>query len=95
MIEAAESIQKVRRRDGVFGVISQGTTCYSKNSIRAYMPNSERGRAIGDKCPAVESKALANEVSVVFALSSGFARPRWLRKHTRPRWLRKHNGADK
>ena len=29
-----------------------------------------------------ESKTLADDVSVVFALTSGFVKPRWLRKHS-------------
>jgi hypothetical protein len=82
MVESPESIKKVRGRDGIFSVIGLGTTRYAKNSIRAYAPNSQTGRAIGEECPAVESKALADEISVVFALTSGFASFRLLCKYS-------------
>ncbi len=74
MIKPSESIQKVRRRDGINGVVGLRTTRYAKNSIRAYLPNSQIGSAIRGVCPAVESKALADEIRVVFALGSGFVR---------------------
>lgn len=40
MIEAPESIQKVCRRDGIFGIVGLRMSAYAKNSLRAYVPNS-------------------------------------------------------
>jgi hypothetical protein len=78
MIKPRQSIQKVRGCNGIFGVVGLGTTRYAKNSIRADVPNPQRGRAIGGECPAAEPKTLTDEISVVLALSSGFVSLRFL-----------------
>ena len=78
MIKPSESIQKVWRRDGINGVVNLGATRYAKNSIRANLPNSEIGRAIGGERSAVESKTSTDQISVAFALSRRFVRFRLL-----------------
>ena len=82
MIETREGIQKIWWGDGIFGVVGARTIRYAKNSIRAYVPNPQIGRAVGKECPAVESKASADEISVVLALSSRLARFRLLCKYS-------------
>ena len=78
MIEAPESVQKVRGRNGIFGVVGLGTVRYAQNPIRADVPNPQGRRAIGEECPAVEPKALTDEMSVVLALASDFVQLRFL-----------------